>query len=164
VDTERSPWWRGARGEWYVVVQVFLLALVAFGPRAWPGSGPWPPPLSWAASGAGAVLIVGGAALAIGGVLRLGANLSALPYPKEGAPLLETGPFAIVRNPIYSGLVIAAFGWGFFVNGWLTVLWAVVLLVFFDIKSRREERLLCEKFPQYAEYQRRVKKLIPWVY
>jgi protein-S-isoprenylcysteine O-methyltransferase Ste14 len=154
----------GTRGEWYVVVQVFLFALVAFGPRALPGWPPWPQPWATVASAAGALLIVAGGALAVGGLLKLGTNLSALPYPVDGAPLVESGPYAIVRNPIYSGLILAAFGWGLWVHGWLTLLWAAALLVFFDVKSRLEERWLCERFPGYAEYEKRVKKLIPWVY
>ena len=32
-----APWWKGERGEWYVVAQVFLFALVVFGPRTFPG-------------------------------------------------------------------------------------------------------------------------------
>ena len=164
MTTSQAPWWKGTRGEWYVVVQVGLFALVVLGPRSWPGAPSWPPPYSWMASGLGAALILAGAALAIGGVLRLGRNLTALPFPKEGAPLRQSGPYAIVRNPIYSGLILAAFGWGLLVNGWLTLGYALVLFVFFDVKSRREERWLCEKFPEYGAYQQRVRKLVPWVY
>jgi len=36
--------------------------------------------------------------------------------------------------------------------------------VFFDVKSRLEERWLAEKFSAYPEYRTRVKKLIPWLY
>jgi protein-S-isoprenylcysteine O-methyltransferase Ste14 len=159
-----APWWKGTRGEWYVVVQVGLFVLVVFGPRNLPGAAAWPVPWSSVAAAAGVVLAACGGALAIGGAISLGGSLTALPYPREDASLVETGPYAIVRNPIYSGLILAAFGWGLFVNGWLTLLWAAVLFAFFDIKSRREERWLCEKFPKYADYQRRVRKLVPWVY
>jgi protein-S-isoprenylcysteine O-methyltransferase Ste14 len=159
-----QPWWRGAKGEWYVVVQILIFLLVAFGPRNLPGWPAWPAPWAAIASAAGAVLVVAGGLLAVAGVLRLGSNLSVLPYPKDGAPLVETGPYRIVRNPIYSGLILAAFGWGLFVHGWLTLLYAAVLFAFFDIKSRVEERWLCERFPDYAGYQGRVRKLIPWVY
>ena len=41
---------------------------------------------------------------------------------------------------------------------------AAVVLVFFDIKSRREERWLMAKFPEYAGYRRRVRKHIPYLY
>jgi protein-S-isoprenylcysteine O-methyltransferase Ste14 len=49
-------------------------------------------------------------------------------------------------------------------EGWLTIGYAIILLVFFDIKSRREERWLSEKFSGYAAYQKRVRKLIPLLY
>jgi protein-S-isoprenylcysteine O-methyltransferase Ste14 len=163
-EHEHAPWWRGARGEWYVVAQVFLFAFVALGPPNWPGAGPWPPRWSLVASAVGVALVVAGAALALGGVARLGAYLTPLPYPRQGAPLRRTGAYAIVRHPIYGGLVIAFFGWGLVRNGVLTLIYALVTLVFFDVKSRLEERWLCERYPDYADYQRRVKKLIPWVY
>ena len=46
----------------------------------------------------------------------------------------------------------------------MTLIYAGVLLAFFDVKSRREERWLTEKFPDYAAYRTRVHKLIPFVY
>ena len=42
--------------------------------------------------------------------------------------------------------------------------WLAALAMFFDIKSRREEVWLAEHFPEYAAYQRRVRKLIPFIY
>lgn len=162
---KHEPWWKGTRGEWYVVAQAFLFALVLFGPRSLPGWAAWAPPFSWVATGAGAALAIAGGALAVAGLFGLGqANLTALPYPKDEARLAETGPYAIVRHPIYSGLVIGVLGLGLSVNGWLTIGYALVLFAFFDLKSRREERWLIERFPQYAEYRKRVRKLIPWVY
>ena len=160
----QAPWWHGQRGEWYVVTQFVLFALVAFGPRSWPGAAPWPPAVAMGARVLGGLLIAAGLTLAVGGVVRLGANLTVLPYPKDCAELVVTGPYRIVRNPIYGGLVLAAFGWGLWVSGALTLFYALMLFVFFDIKSRREERWLSEKFPEYVAYQQRVRKLIPWVY
>ena len=62
------------------------------------------------------------------------------------------------------GLILAAFGYGLWVHGWLTLLYAAILFAFFDVKSRREERWLEERYADYPEYRRRVRKLIPWVY
>ena len=42
--------------------------------------------------------------------------------------------------------------------------YAVVLVLFFDIKSRREEVWLMQHFSEYAEYRRHAKKLIPFIY
>lgn len=160
-----APWWKGQRGEWYVVVQGLLFALVVFGPRTVPGLAAWSSPFSAIASAVGLVLALAGGALAVAGLLGLGRNnLTALPYPRDESTLVVSGPYRVVRNPIYSGLIFAAFGYALWVDGWLTLGYAALLFVFFDVKSRKEERWLSEKFADYAAYQTRVRKLIPWIY
>jgi protein-S-isoprenylcysteine O-methyltransferase Ste14 len=162
---EDAPWYRGTRGEWYVVAQVGLFALVLFGPRAVPGWPEWAPPLATVGTILGILFMLGGTALSMGGVMKLGPNLTPLPYPKDCSNLVESGPYAIVRHPIYSGLIIDAMGWALWTHGWLTILYALILFAFFDVKSRLEEAWLSEKFgAPYAEYQSRVRKLIPWIY
>jgi len=47
---------------------------------------------------------------------------------------------------------------------WIHGLGAIALLVFFDLKARKEEIWLMEKFPDYENYRISVKKLIPWIY
>jgi len=157
-------WWRGRRGEWYVVLQSVLFVLIAAGPttaRGWPAR---PFPAGHLVDAVGAILTFGGAALAISGALKHGAGLTALPYPREGGTALYTGPYRIVRHPIYSGAVFVAFGWALLRHGWLTLGAAALLFALFDAKARREERWLVEKFPSYAGYQRRVRKLVPFLY
>lgn len=160
----QQPWWKGTRGEWYVVVQFILLALVAFGPRTLPGLPQWSPPLSTISPIVGLILGAGGGLLALAGLLHLGRNLTPLPHPKDDATLVEAGVYGLVRHPIYSGLILGAFGWALIHSSPPALLYASILLVFFDLKSRREERWLRAKFPRYAAYQQRVKKLIPFVY
>jgi protein-S-isoprenylcysteine O-methyltransferase Ste14 len=72
------------------------------------------------------------------------------------------GPYAVTRHPIYTGILgmllgtAVALGFG----AWLYVF--VLVLVFFELRIRSEERLLNEVFPDaYAEYRRRVPGLIP---
>lgn len=161
---ERIDNWMGPRGEGYVLVQVFLFALVVFGPRTWLGLASWTAPWTWIGWAVGLALAAAGGLLALAGLVNLGRNLTALPHPKDDATLVEAGAYAVVRHPIYSGLILAAFGWAFFVGSWLTLLYAALLLVFFDVKSRREERALARKFANYSDYQRRVRKLIPFLY
>lgn len=159
-----KDWWKGHRGEWYVVVQGVFFALVALGPRTLPGLPAWSPPWDVLGTVAGLALMAAGGLLALAGVWHLGRNLTALPHPKEDAELVETGAYALVRHPIYSGLILASIGWALWRNGWLTLIYAALLFLFFDIKSRREEKWLAHKFPSYADYQRRVPKLIPFIY
>lgn len=159
-----GPWWRGERGEWLVAFQFVLFALIAFAPARLSGWPAWPQPLATIATWLGLGLMVAGAALALGGVFRLGPNLTALPYPKDCSELVQTGAYGIVRHPIYSGLILGSFGIGLWRHGGLTLLYALALFVFFDFKSRLEERWLAEKFAEYPAYRERVKKLVPGLY
>ena len=70
----------------------------------------------------------------------------------------------VCGHPIYSGVILGSFGWGLMNNSLLTLLLVLILFVFFDLKSRREERWLSEKYANYVTYQVRVRKLIPLIY
>jgi protein-S-isoprenylcysteine O-methyltransferase Ste14 len=157
-------WWTGKRGEWYVVGQVALMALVFFGPRTWGGWPERPAPLATLRLIVGAALALLGAALFLAGILRLGRNLTPLPHPREHSTLIQSGPYQLVRHPMYGGGLGIALGWALLVGSWCTLAYVVLLFVFLDIKSRREERWLVERFPGYADYQRRVRKLVPFIY
>jgi protein-S-isoprenylcysteine O-methyltransferase Ste14 len=156
VETLRatSPWWKGTHGEWYVVAQIVLIVLVVFGPRTYPGWPGWTLGFKWLGSIGGAAILLAGVLLFMAAIFRLGPNLTAVPYPKEQGTLVDTGPYRLVRHPIYCGILLIAFGWAFLVHGWLTIGYAIILLVFFDIKSRREEQWLKAKYPGYEEIGR----------
>ncbi|MBI5950705.1 MAG: isoprenylcysteine carboxylmethyltransferase family protein [Chloroflexi bacterium] len=160
----KTPWWKGAHGEWFVVAQVALIVLVFFGPRNIPSWPRWTPPFIWLGSIAGGIILLAGILLLTAAIFRLGPNLTPVPYPKDEGTLIETGPYRLVRHPMYCGGILIAFGWGLLVHGWLTLGYAIIMLVFFDFKSRREEEWLKAKFPGYGEYQKHVRKLIPFVY
>lgn len=153
-----ARWWRNERGEWYVVAQAAIMGAVAIAP--WFQRGEWPA----AASMGGIAMIVLGVSLGAAGFASLGRNLTPLPRPKDDAVLVERGAYALVRHPIYSGISLASFGWGLAWESGAALALAALLLAFFDLKSRREERWLVEAFPAYEGYRRRVKKLIPFVY
>jgi protein-S-isoprenylcysteine O-methyltransferase Ste14 len=159
-----KPWWKGARGEWFVVAQFILIGLVFFGPRTVTGHPAWQFPFPHVCAVAGAMLMLVGCVLVVAGLIHMGRGLTPLPYPRDGAHLIQEGPFALVRHPMYSGGLSLALGWALYVQGWLTLGYVIALFVFLDAKSRREERWLTEKFPAYATYQRRVRKIIPFVY
>ena len=148
----------GRRGEGWFVVQLVLFAAILLSP-------PVPPvafPLWLRILGLG-MLVVGGV-FGTGGVLALGRNLTAFPKPIEGGTLITTGMYSVVRHPIYTGLILGTLGLGIFRASLLGIVLAAVLFIFFDLKSRREEKWLVEAYSGYVDYQKRVKKLIPWVY
>jgi protein-S-isoprenylcysteine O-methyltransferase Ste14 len=162
--TAGVPWWKGARGEWLVAGQLALMALVFFGPRTLYGHPAWTFPSSRACSVVGGTLMLAGGAFFLAGFVRLGPGLTPLPYPKESGRLIQDGPYAVVRHPMYSGGLLLAVGWALLIHGWLTLGYVVLLFLFLDWKSRREEQWLQQRYPTYAQYRRRVRKLVPYVY
>lgn len=160
---KQPPWWKGARGEWYVIAQFALIGLTAFAPLG-PGQGAWPEPWSLVARVAGLLLGLAGFMLVMAGVLGLGTSLSILPRPKDDASLVQGGAYGLVRHPIYAGLIQGAFGWGLLTNSWLALAGALALLLLLDLKARREEAWLAARFPGYRDYQRRVRKFLPFIY
>jgi protein-S-isoprenylcysteine O-methyltransferase Ste14 len=155
--------WLIGKGGIYVLVQFALFGVIWIAPDRWLGA--WVQPWSTLGLVVGALLTLYGVVVLGMGMVNLGRNLQAEPHPKEDATLVTSGAYRIVRHPIYSGIILGWTGWGLFNHAELTTLLAFFLLFpFFDIKTRREERMLSAKFPPYAAYQRRVRKLIPYLY
>jgi protein-S-isoprenylcysteine O-methyltransferase Ste14 len=150
----------GPRGEGWVVIQGVLLLLTAA--AGWLGPA-WDGALRLLGSIAGVALIAAGLWLAMRGIRDLRGALTPLPYPRQGAELVETGVYAGVRHPIYGGLVIAGVGWGLLTASPAAIAAALVLLAFFELKSRREEAWLEGRFAGYAAYRARTRRLIPWI-
>ncbi len=113
---------------------------------------------------AGVGLIVGGLALAYLGVRDLGRSLSPMPRPLEGATLVESGAYAHVRHPIYAALILIALGWSVATTSLVALGLTAVLALVLDLKSRREEEWLEERFSGYAAYATRTSRFIPRVY
>jgi protein-S-isoprenylcysteine O-methyltransferase Ste14 len=150
-------------GVGFVVVQAILLGLLFFGPvRLNAGEACGVQNALLQSLGYG--IFIFGTIIALIAAINLGKNLTPLPRPKENAELVQTGLYRWVRHPIYFGVIVLSLGWGLIQQSTLVWLYVVIIAIFFDIKSRKEERWLVERFPAYADYQGRVRKLIPWVY
>lgn len=111
---------------------------------------------------AGIVMTWLGLGLAIWARLHLGANWSGRVTIKEGHELIRTGPYARLRHPIYTGLLTAAVGTILFVGRWRAVLGAVLLVIAFSIKAKKEESMLTEQFGDaFQEHRRHTGFLFP---
>jgi protein-S-isoprenylcysteine O-methyltransferase Ste14 len=147
----------------FVIVQGFLLAILFFGPNYINADASTAPPdglLLWLGYSA----FILGTVIALIAAINLGKNLTPLPRPKEHAELIQGCLYRFVRHPIYFGVIMLSVGWGLIQQSTLVWLYIVIIVIFFDIKSRKEEQWLQAKFSAYADYQGRVRKLIPWVY
>ena len=152
----------GARGGWWVVVQ-FPLLLLAWLIPVWAGMA-ITGSLASMPMYAGLALLVAGALLTLTGAVSLGRWLTPFPQPLPESQLRTAGAYALVRHPLYSGILLMAFGWSLYSLSVAGLAFDAVVFVFFDRKAAREEIWLAEKFSGYAAYRRRVKKLIPWIY
>jgi len=89
--------------------------------------------------------------------------MTPLPRPRQDGALVETGVYALVRHPIYGGLILAALGWAMVRASIVAVILAAALAAFFRLKSSREERWLEMRYPDYAAYRARTRRFIPWI-
>lgn len=121
-------------------------------------------PRSLAIAATGMLLTMAGIAIAIWARFFLGTNWSASPAVKQGHHLIRSGPYALVRHPIYSGLLLAMFGTTLTIGRWRGLVGLAIVGVAWHIKSRTEERYMQEEFgEEYLRYRREVKGLIPFV-
>lgn len=152
----------GPRGEGWVALQFALLALILAAGLA--GRAAWDGPLAGVTLLLGLALVLAGGLLIGRGFLDLGRNLTPMPRPRDDAQLVETGVYALVRHPLYGGLATAALGWSLLMASPPALLLTGALAIFFDLKARREEAWLRERFPRYASYMERSRRLMPWIY
>ncbi|QIK37294.1 isoprenylcysteine carboxylmethyltransferase family protein [Caldichromatium japonicum] len=98
------------------------------------------------------------------GVLHIRDYLTPLPYPVEHNRLVKQGAYAWVRHPLYSSLIFAGLGWICFTLSLSHLLILIIGFILLDYKASKEEHWLTERHPEYADYARRVRKFIPWIY
>jgi len=91
-------------------------------------------------------------------------SLTPLPYPVKDNQLVTTGIYALVRHPLYSSQLFAAFGWAVFHMSLSHIIMTGLGFLFFNYKSSREEGWLTELHPEYTDYAQHVHKFIPWIY
>lgn len=93
--------------------------------------------------------------------LQLNTKLSPFPSPKEGSKLITTGAFTFARHPIYSGVLMIAFGMSFWLGSGYKLIISLVLAVLFYDKSSYEEKRLLERFPEYGVYKAQTGRFFP---
>lgn len=113
----------------------------------------------------GCLLALAGAALVLRSRAALGAAWSFVATTDEGTGLVTTGPYRLVRHPLYLGLVMLATGQGLAFGSWPAL--AIVLSAIvptFAWRARAEEQLLSRMFGErYADYRHRTRMILPYL-
>jgi protein-S-isoprenylcysteine O-methyltransferase Ste14 len=117
-----------------------------------------------ASSAIGLVFLILGMGLSIWARHLLGSNWSSAVALKEHHTLARSGPYRVVRHPIYSGLLLAIGGTALDVGEWRGLVALGLALAALIYKSRNEEQRMREIFPEYEAYQRTTAALVPFIY
>ena len=151
----------GARGGGWVALQFALMAAILGIGLLAPG---WPDGARWWLKVAAILLAFAGALVVAAAGRALGAGFTPFPKPKVEGELVESGPYGVVRHPVYSGGILFASGISVALSPWALVATAALAVVW-ALKARVEERFLVAHYPAYAGYCERTRsRLVPYVY
>lgn len=110
------------------------------------------------------VLALAGLALTWWARFHLGTLWSGTVTRKAHHKVVKTGPYAIVRHPIYSGLSLALIATALLRPGWPGILGVALIIASFVMKYRLEEQFLMQELgPEYRAYRKKVAALVPYL-
>lgn len=113
----------------------------------------------------GFTLAIVGMAIAVWARVSLGQYWSDKVLLKIGHQLIRSGPYARMRHPIYSGVLLGVAGSALVVNQWRGVLAFVLLLANYSVKASREDKILARAFPEdFPEHKKQAGFLLPRLY
>jgi protein-S-isoprenylcysteine O-methyltransferase Ste14 len=113
----------------------------------------------------GALLTAAGLLFSVWARVHIGRNWSGIVTIKEDHELVTSGPYAIVRHPIYTGLLLGFIGSALARGEWRGVLAVAIVLVALWRKLRVEERFMQQQFGDaYRQYASRVPALVPRIW
>lgn len=160
----RTRRWGLAEALAFVELPVFLglTCLLVLRPPKVPAAGV----ASTLAAGAGSCLALAGLAVSLWAIyttVRRRVILDAGHFVKKEHPLVTTGAYGFVRNPMYLGIILIWFGIAVgFQNAWLLAASALYIVPVLWFYIRAEEQMMLQEFgDRFAEYMLRVGRLIP---
>jgi protein-S-isoprenylcysteine O-methyltransferase Ste14 len=148
---------------WFLVIAIICLILLRVtGIVHIPGSPLWHRTLITKLTADFVTLI--GLAITIWARIILGGNWSANVEFKKDHELIERGPYAKLRHPIYTGMLLMFLGLAIYHASLASIALFAAIFILFWVKANSEEKLMTEHFPEeYPSYKARTWRLIPFV-
>ena len=113
----------------------------------------------------GILIEAAGIFLAIVAIFTIGmGNINITPTPKTDGHLVTSGPYSVVRHPMYLAQLVAILPLVFDYFSWIRFGVFVLLIIVLLLKIVYEEKRLMLQFPEYKEYASRTKKLLPYLF
>ena len=153
----RVAWSSELRIRMVIALLVILTVRLGFLQHAGHNSNPW-------LAGAGLVLVAAGLGFAVWARRHIGRNWGTPMSQKDEPELVTSGPYRLVRHPIYSGILVAGVGTAVALSwSWLIVV--ALAGIYFIYSATVEERNLAAHFPgTYPMYRRATKMLVPFIW
>ncbi len=107
--------------------------------------------------------VIGVSLILLGQLLRVSARGHKAENSLGGNHLIQDGPYSMVRNPMYLGIILIGLGTVFFIlEFWVAVIFAALFILRYLQLFVKEEKILHESFgPEYAAYKKNVPRLLP---
>jgi protein-S-isoprenylcysteine O-methyltransferase Ste14 len=145
------------KGNLLVLGQFVLIALLIFVPSSGLNTGVF----SYFLSAVAIFSLLAGFVILGVSAIALGKSLTAHPIPGKNAQLVTDGLYKFVKHPIYTGLILVAFGLmiigGFFPH----TLFFIALVLLLNYKASFEEALLTKTYAGYADYSKKTGRFLP---
>ena len=92
----------------------------------------------------------------------LGRNLTDTVVTRRNANFVDHGPYRLIRNPMYTGVLVTGMSVGLALGTWIVPFATAIIFTLFALRTRIEERYLIERFgDQYLEYMKHVSRFFP---
>ncbi len=91
-------------------------------------------------------------------------NVNVTPTVKQGSELITSGPYRIIRHPMYIAQLIAVLPLVIDYFSWYRLAAIVILLLVLLVKIGYEEKQLIVYFPEYTKYKTMTSRMIPYIY
>jgi protein-S-isoprenylcysteine O-methyltransferase Ste14 len=143
-----------------LVVLPYLIVFGCYAVRSQFGAYPARAPLQFF----GLVLMASGVSGYIISIMFLGKNWAVSAVLKQDHCLVAAGPYRWIRHPMYSFMIVFILGSGLLVSNFLIMIYVPAIAGIYWQRAKREEVLLEQGLPGFADYKKRTRMFVPGVY